>query len=274
MSLTINEARLLRWQENNRELRRPNNMITEERNELINIYDMLRYLFNVMDKHRLNASKYLPTSLLEKLLTEKYLKKQILTEELSGKGTIKQPYKIKTKYGDAEFFNAKYIFNGKYPNKIEKFQCFGNTMMIAYLLYNANKHAKIVTGIAYLNHPFLHSVILLEDVGGKPMVMDINYDLVIDADFYFKMFQFEKICTIDCKQLGEDWEMLKQGSKYLNFDESCYYLDIAYDDVIRLVKEGLEKEGKLNNNTSELKIKSARIKMCLYSDYIMWIINY
>jgi len=34
MSITIEEARLLRWQENNRELRRPSNMLTEDTAEL------------------------------------------------------------------------------------------------------------------------------------------------------------------------------------------------------------------------------------------------
>jgi len=34
MSITIEEARLLRWQENNRELSRPSNMLTEDTAEL------------------------------------------------------------------------------------------------------------------------------------------------------------------------------------------------------------------------------------------------
>ena len=141
-------------------------------------------------------------------------------------------YSVKTRFGDGLFFDAHRLYeDGKYPFYIKPGFCYGNAY--AYVAKN-NVKAKVVSGIAYLGKPFLHSVVLT----GGGQVIDFNYNLVMNAELYFKLLNFEVLAELEGDKIKETYELLENNADiYEKYNIQSYTLNFAFDDVLKLISE-------------------------------------
>ena len=72
----------------------------------------------------------------------------------------------------------------------------------------------------------------------KNCVIDFNYDLIMSADLYYKLTNFEKLNVVSSKRLKQDWARL---CNYCGVLEYPYTRDwailFAYDDYMTRIKE-------------------------------------
>lgn len=150
----------------------------------------------------------------------------------------KNIYKINTKFGSTEFHDAHRLFvNGKYPHWIKEGLCYSNCYSFALLL---NYNSKVISGIAKMGDDvFLHSVVV---VGNK--VIDFNYNVVMDYEFYQKMFCFEVLAELESKRIKDTHAWFELNQELLGkTDFQSYTTNFAYEDVLNFIK----KKGKRPN---------------------------
>ena len=129
-------------------------------------------------------------------------------------------YSLNSELGNGIFFDAHELFlNGEYPKWIKRYHCFTNTHL--YILQTKLK-ATILSGIAFIGKPFLHSVLLIGD-----NIIDFNYDLVISKDLYFALTHFEVLSTLNYKSILENEALIRKMKGVQN-----YVLNFAFEEVI------------------------------------------
>ena len=112
----------------------------------------------------------------------------------------------------------------------QKRYCFQNVYEFA--ARNENK-SEILSGIAFRDYPFLHSVILVGDY-----ILDFNYDLAMGKDLYFKMFNFEVLSRVDSDYVKENSYLISKDSKFLTSNRIAYG-DVAFcfEELVEILKQ-------------------------------------
>ncbi len=134
-------------------------------------------------------------------------------------------YSFKSELGEGIFFDAHKLFpENKYPKFIKQNYCFSNSHL--YVL-QTKLEATVLSGIAFMGKPFLHSVIL---VGGN--IIDFNYHLVISKDLYFALTHFEVLAELDSKQLLENEKLIRKIKGV-----QSHVFNYAFEEVIENAKQ-------------------------------------
>ena len=147
--------------------------------------------------------------------------------DLTGDGTKQNPYHISTEFGSGNFLHvSKFLDNDEILSILKKRYCFQNVYDFAK---GCSKKCEILSGLAYRDYPFLHSVILLDDY-----ILDFNYDLAMSKDLYFALFNFKIFNRVDSDFVKENMHLINPDSKFLRINR------IAYGDVVFCFKELIE----------------------------------
>ena len=206
----------------------------------------------------LNSANTLRTvnNAIEYLLSEKrchfsLLVKKALTScdgivDIQGNGNKNNPYELTTDFGSGAFYNAREFFDKKeYPKFIVKNECFSNCYML--VTKGVVKDCEILSGIAYRGEggrPFLHSVIKVDN-----KVMDFNYNICMDEELYYALFNFEVLNRLDSKTMMKDYEIIKKYYSYLNSQKlTTMHAVFAWEDLVDVVNS------KININKKQVGI--------------------
>ena len=165
------------------------------------------------------------------------MKKQKGVKSFSGIGTIKHPYKIETNFGGGKFYDAHKGFKNKtYPQWIEQNYCYSNCLQFILV---TDKECKLLSGIGYMDKPFLHSVILVKD-----KIIDFNDHIVMDKDLYVALTKFECLAEVDAKHIRETIDFVFSKRSVLRKSNlQTVTINFAYDDVLDYLKdENRQKE--------------------------------
>lgn len=229
--MTIQEITELRKQERDGELRMPNLALELEGNvdELRDVNLAVEYLVKEDKRSFL-------------LLVKMLIKGFDGVKALSGVGVKNCPYEIETDFGSGSFYNANEFFeDGKLPKELVRRQCFNNCYLMVTKKYISN--CEILSGIAYIGantKPFLHSVI---KQNGK--ILDFNYNLCMDEDLYYKLFNFEVLSNISSKRLIRFYPIIKKHQKFLHDKGfSTMYATFACKDLINYVMDKNRRENE------------------------------
>ena len=148
-------------------------------------------------------------------------------------------HEINSVMGEGMFFDSHRLFpDGKYPNYIQPGFCYSNAY--GYVLTH-KVNSKIVSGIAHVGKPFLHSVI----VTNSGMVVDFNYNVVMTAELYFQLTNFEILAELDSHDVwGIQNLCLEHGDLFEGFQS--YEINFAFEEVMANIRK------KLNNGNVEV----------------------
>ena len=87
---------------------------------------------------------------------------------------------------------------------------------------------QILSGIAYMNEPFLHSVILFKD-----KVIDFNYNIVMSKELYFAITKFECLAELSASRVRETVDLVMSKRDILTKSNlSCVTINFAFEDVL------------------------------------------
>ena len=232
--MTIEEVEELRIQEMNNELRFPKLEIEyREINKVLLIQDFIYHIVN---------NKFFVSKLLNKLSLKK------MGFEISGQGTDKKPYKLKSYFGEGKCFNVKYIFNNKKcPFKVGA--CFSNSFNMAGEMCNMPDvdHCDCVSGIALTQaengfRSILHSSVELND----KFVIDVNLGMVVSKDIYYKLFMFEELTRFSGEQAKDMLELLKKDSTRVitkQYNLKTYHMVFALEDMVDFITNVSRRNG-------------------------------
>lgn len=221
--MTIQEITDLRKLENENELRLPIRAQKLSQDECKHIYKIFYYMSSLTQFNEKNSSLILKSILIR------------FPEVISikGVGTRVSPFKIQTQYGCGEFFNARLLFeDGKYPINAIHGCCFMNCYNMALKLSKEN--CSILSGIAFKGkRPFLHSVIKIGD-----KIIDLNYDMCIDAELYYGLFNFEVLSEVNSIVLVENCSVIEKYQKFLHEKGfSHLYANFALEALINYLED-------------------------------------
>lgn len=198
MRLTIDDVEKLRIQEVNNELRFPNVDIDES--QVDKAFYIAWLVYNITN------NKLFLSRLMAKLALKK------LGVEITGKGTKKNPYKIKTEFGESEFYPVAYLFVDK-KCPFEVGMCFKNAFNIAGEMSKLKsvKSCDCVSGLSLIvdkgeKRSIMHSVAELNN----HLIIDVNWGIVMDKDLYKKLFMFEELVRLKGKQVPEMMDLLSK----------------------------------------------------------------
>ena len=218
--MTIEEIENLIIDERNKMLRNPQSM----ENESVETILMAHQIFKtVIDNVLRNSTKY---KFLNSVAGKQTMQKYGISK-ISCINRAVGVYEIETKLGKGTFFDAHRLFqDDEYPRWIRHHQCFANAHL--YIL-KTKMDAKVLSGIAFVGKPFLHSVLLVGDD-----IIDFNYDLIMSKDLYCALTHFEVLAELDSTKLLENKRLIMkirgvQGSVF-NF---------AFDEVVEQEKQKL-----------------------------------
>jgi len=154
------------------------------------------------------------------------MKKQKGINSFAGLGTIKHPYKVKTDFGEGVFYDARKGFDkNRYPEWIKQNHCYSNCLQFALL---TKVDCEILSGIAYMDKPFLHSVILFKD-----KVIDFNYNIVMSKDLYCAITKFECLAELSADRVRETVDLVMSKRDILTKSNlSCVTINFAFEDVL------------------------------------------
>ena len=147
-------------------------------------------------------------------------------------------YKINSKFGSTEFYDAHKLFVGeKYPSWVQPGLCYSNCY--SYVLF-ARQNSTILSGIAKMgDDTFLHSVVV---VGNN--VIDFNYNVVMSYAMYQKLFCFEVLAELDSKRIKDTHAWFEVNQDLLSKTSfQSYNINFAYEDLLNYIK----KNGKRPN---------------------------
>ncbi len=259
--MKIEEAKKYMKLEDNKKLPIPSTVPEDEtdRQELYVLQQLFAFSFDVTNKDmkkmrsdikkanedgKINSALKIRTRRGLNLIVKTSIRMSPIVTEFSGKGSIEQPYLIKTKYGEGKFFDARFMFKRhKWPAFIKRNNCYYNSRLAAMNFISQGFETKQITGIIYSGQPYLHSVAVLEfdgKTGHKKYVLDSNYHMIMSYDLYMKLFCFEVLSVIDGEEL---LKYHKDMDEYENIckvqGEKLTYTDIAlaHEDIVETVKK-------------------------------------
>ena len=147
-------------------------------------------------------------------------------------------YEIETEFGKGQFFDSHRLFqDGKYPKWLVGGYCYSNCD--GYVIHS-NLNCQVISGIGFLEKPFLHSVILTK----SNQVVDFNYNIVISADLYFKLLNFEILAKLASKRILENKELFLSNYKVFGKDIQSWELNFAFDDAMKKIHKEIANSNK------------------------------
>ncbi|MBR2969775.1 MAG: hypothetical protein IKC49_01835 [Clostridia bacterium] len=226
--MTLEEIRSLREQENFQNLRHsaPASLLSED--ELDDQCKFMENFYLLLKERKLNTYKMI------KLLIVKKMKG---LNSISGDGTIYSPYVVDSIYGSGMAIRINDMFKDTLPTWVEKNFCFSNSLGMAYYLGCQGRCGKILSGIYDLGQPVLHSVIEIP-YKDKSFVLDFNFNMMIERDFYFKLFNFEKLNETDFSYVVESIDVLSK------MPYNVMFATFTFDDFISYIND----EDRQQNN--------------------------
>ena len=241
--MTIEQVEELRVQEMEGTLRMPKLLIDE--NDIEKAHGIRWAIFSM-----LKSEKF-----FQKLTCKSILRK--LGVEISGNGSGKKKYILKTPFGEGECFKVEYLFKGK-NNPLEVGKCFSNSFNMASAMVQLPdiETCDCVSGILYTKGDNCKSNILHSVFELKGYVVDVNFGLCISKELYYKIFMFEELVRLSGQQINEAKEILSQPESReiaAGFNLKSYHLVFALDDFIDFLTN---KERQNNHeNFSELNYR-------------------
>lgn len=220
--MTIYEINKLNQDANNKVLRKPVSLMNGDYEDTLRAHKIFKIIIDdvIRNKDR------------DLFLYSMFGKCRMRKVGISKIKNVNQVYNINSSIGNGVFFDARTLFiDGRYPKWIEPYNCFTNTRL---LILQTGLEAKILSGIAFIGKPFLHSVLL---VGDK--VIDFNYDLVITKDLYFALTHFEVLAELDYTKILENKKLIKGIKGVPN-----YVFNFAFEEVMaqEKLKQGILDE--------------------------------
>ena len=201
----------------NKRLRPPKTLQGETRDKLMMAHEQFVFIIDRIIRNP-RRQDYMSNSIFSKMIM-----KRIGIKNIKSVDNLVGFYQINTELGKGIFFDAHELFEDhKYPKWIKPYYCFDNTRLYVQCL---DVKSSILSGIAFIGKPFLHSVLLIGDI-----VIDFNYDLVISKDLYFALTHFEALAELSNKQLNENKQLINEISGVPN-----YVFNFAFDDVMQIV---------------------------------------
>ena len=217
--MNIEEINALAVDEKNGVLRKPMSVEEYSKEELFNQEQILLRIRWFLNEEK---QKGFVGCLFRRLV----MKKQKGVESFKGLGTIKHPFKIETEFGSGTVYDARKGFEkNTYPQWIRQNYCYSNCLQFVLL---TKVKCKLLSGIAYLEEPFLHSIVLIGD-----KVIDFNYHIVMSKDLYFKLTKFECLAEIDAQKIRDTNDFILSKEDILT--STCLQtitINFAYDDVL------------------------------------------
>ena len=188
--MTVEEIEKLIEDENNKRLRNPKPIVGKGVREVVKAHEVFKIVVDDMIRNPNRAQ------LLDLLNFKRKMRKcGILGMEVVN--GLFGSYEMNTRFGKGMFLDARRLFVGcKYPRWIKYNYCHANAR--EYVL-RADNDAKILSGIAFVGKPFLHSVVLVDD-----QIIDFNYDLVMSKDLYLSLTHFEVLSELTHKDMVEN----------------------------------------------------------------------
>ena len=156
---------------------------------------------------------------------------------MTGNGTLENPYKIKTEYAEGSFCNAGLYFKGKgYPTFVKPFSCHDNSYNFATKLRGS---CYVMSGIAQRESSFLHTVIIVEN-----KVLDFNYNLLMDASLYTELFNFELISLTSSRDMQSYLPLINENAELLNGNKITFgHINFCFEDLIKRLKSKSDNLG-------------------------------
>lgn len=217
--MKISEINELLKQENENTLRRPKKAESIKEEDLKAAEELLLSIKWFLDEEKANG-------LLGCLYRRIVMRGQKGIKSFKGLGTIKHPIKMETNFGFGSFYDARKGFDkNRYPEWIEQNYCYSNCFQFALL---TSLDCKILSGIAYMDKPFLHSVILFKD-----KVIDFNYNVVMSKHLYVAITKFECLAEVDAQRIRDTWDFVLSRRDVLtksNLQSST--INFAFEDVL------------------------------------------
>lgn len=221
--MTIEEIEKLAEDEQNKTLQVPTSLKNETRESLMMAHEQLVFIIDKIIRNP-NKENYITNSLFSKSI-----RRRVGILDLKRLNNNADCYRIKSKLGEGVFFDAHKLFaDGQYPKWIKPNHCFSNSHL--YIL-QTKLEATILSGIAFIGIPFLHSVLLIGD-----NIIDFNYDLVISKDLYFALTHLEVLAELSNTQLLENENLIRKIKGV-----QSHVFNFAFEEVIEQEKK---KQGK------------------------------
>ena len=227
--MTIKEIKKMEEDEQNKKLRLPKTLDGETRDKVMMAHEQFVFIIDRIIRNP-QREDYLSGSIFAKTIMRKFG-----INDLKKLDNCVGSYEIKSDLGGGIFFDAHKLFpDQKYPEWIKPYYCFDNTRLY---IFRTGLEASILSGIAFIGKPFLHSAILIGD-----NIIDFNYDLVISKDLYFTLTHFETLAELSCKQIFEHKKLIREMKGVQN-----YIFNFAFEEVMerekviqRLKDDGVE----------------------------------
>ena len=223
--MKFKEFRKLCYDQANNQLRKPNcltNLTEVQINQKFAITNIIKNFmaWSCDFDHMCEAAS------LQKSLTKYY--------GMTGYGTLNDPFTLKTDFGSGYMVYSNCLLDKKISSFFTKQHSHCNSYEFAK---RYPQHCEILSGIAFREIPFLHTVILIGDY-----VIDYNYDLAMSRELYLKLFNFEILNRID----GDD---IKRNTHLFNKKNSFFKNNlITYGDIVFCYYEILNYMNKEKNN--------------------------
>jgi len=149
--------------------------------------------------------------------------------KMQGEGTMDDPFKITTNYGAGEFYNAHFLFlNCEYPKFVRPNNCHTNSYKFAKMYLDK---CEVLFGICQTDHSFLHSIVKVKD-----FIVDFNYNLVMSADLYFSLFNFEVLNTISNEDIKNNNKQLIDAITKNNILITDGEVNACFYELLDLIK--------------------------------------
>lgn len=216
--MRIEEIRQLNLDEKNKTLRNPKSVKSLTKDEIWKCRDVFSIIVNDVIRNENRESFFKSMKGKNKMRFAGIKKFKVVDKNIGI-------YSIVTDFGEGRFFDAHKLYgeSGEYPKWVKPNNCFLNSHF--YVMQNPTA-TKILSGIAYMKKPFLHSVVSAGD-----NILDFNYDLVISKDLYLALMNFEVLAEVDCGEIARDKKLIL-ASKGVQAHE----INFAYDDIISELK--------------------------------------
>ena len=212
--MTIEEFENYAEDAENKSLRVPKSFNSETREGLMMAHEQFVFIIDKIIRNP-NREYYITNSLFFKSI-----RRRIGIQDLKRLNNCVGSYEIKSELGNGVFFDAHKLFiDGEYPTWIKPNYCFSNSHL--YIL-QTKLEATILSGIAFVGKPFLHSILLIDD-----NVIDFNYDLVMSKNLYFALTHFEVLAELSYKQLLENEQIIKKIKGV-----QSHVFNFAFEEVI------------------------------------------
>ena len=238
--MKINEIEELIEEEKSGELRKPNCMIAKSDDEQKAITLAFRAIaFFTKQNLTSNIFDYVDDREERSALKELYYSS--IVNVFKGCGTKDEPFEIETTFGDGICCDDSSLLSYKERQAYEHGNCFTNAYYLAASLTKAGYVCKQLSGIAYLDEPFLHSVVYIENEDHEPFILDFNYDMIMSYDLFVKFLIFEVLAETKGKDIVKAINFVHKADKNFKFEVKNYQLAFALNEVLKDYKLKLKQ---------------------------------